>query len=256
MPRDRHIRRALELQRDPSLPPTLELDPGACPILRADGAGKERLERREEPPPACDPACPVRAFFAAARDAGAAVELDVGAGYGRFGRGRAAAHPELRILGIEQEGARVARSDVIARKAGLRNLAYLVGEARYALEFCVPPESVAAVHVLFPDPWPKDRHARNRFFRAPTVALVHRLLRNGGFLHAATDDETYFAQMVATMGADARFEAVPPPVRPDAEKTDFELKFLGQGKRVLAASWRKRPPGLPVARPCGSMGAP
>lgn len=240
MPRDRHVFRALRLQRDPSLPPTLELDPGACPVMRADGPMKERLERRLEPPPPCDPACPVRAFFAAARAAGADVELDVGAGYGRFGRGRAAAHPELRILGIEQEGARVARSDVIARRAGIRNLAYLVGEARYALEFCVPPESVAAVHVLFPDPWPKDRHARNRFFRAPNLELVHRLLRPGGFLHAATDDETYFARMLETAGADARFERVPPPVRPPEEKTDFELKFEGRGRTVFAASWRKR----------------
>lgn len=240
MPRDRHVFRALELQRDPSLPPTLELDPGACPILRADGAMKERIERRDAPLPACDPACPVRAFFAAAREAGAAVELDVGAGYGRFGRARAAAHPEIRLLGIEQEGARVARSDVIARRAGLRNLAYLVGEARHALEFCVPPESVAAVHVLFPDPWPKDRHARNRFFRPANVELVWRLLRRGGVLDAATDNETYFAQMLAVMGADGRFESVPPPERPEAEKTDFELKFLGQGRAVRAAAWRKR----------------
>ncbi len=239
MPRDRHVMRALELQRDPSLPPTLELDPGACPILRADGAMKERLERRDRPPPPCAPGCPVRAFFDAARAAGAPVELDVGAGYGRFARGRAAAHPEIRLLAIEQEGARVARSDVLSRRAGQTNLAYLVGEARYALEFCAPPESVSAVFVLFPDPWPKDRHARNRFFRAPNVGLVHRLLRPGGTLQAATDDAAYFAQMLDVMGADARFVRVPPTERGEAERTDFERKFLAQGRAVLAAAWRR-----------------
>ena len=240
MPRDRHVMRALELQRDPSLPPTLELDPGACPVLRADGAMKERLERRDRPPPPCDPGCPVRAFFDAARAAGAPVEIDVGSGYGRFARGRAAAHPEIRLLAVEQEGARVARSDVISRRAGQTNLAYLVGEARYALEFCVPPGSVAAVHVLFPDPWPKDRHARNRFFRAPNVELVHRLLARGGILHAATDSAPYFAQMLGTMAADDRFERVAPPARGPDERTDFELKFLAQGKTVSEAAWRKR----------------
>ena len=104
----------------------------------------------------------------------------------------------------------------------------------------MPPASVAAVHVLFPDPWPKDRHARNRFFRAPNIELVHRLLRPGGVLRAATDNEVYFAQMRAVLGSDGRFEPVAAPPRPEAERTDFERKFLGQGKAVREAAWRKR----------------
>ena len=239
MPRDHHVRRALALQRDPSLPPSLELTEGLCAIVRPDGAMKERLERRLDLP-RCPGGCAVRRFFERAAADGVAVELDVGAGYGRFSRGRAAAHPELRLLAIEQESARVARSDVIARRASIRNVAYLVAEARYALEFCVPPESVSAVFVLFPDPWPKDRHARNRLFRAPNVDLVHRLLLPGGCLHAATDDEAYFAQMLDVMRGDDRFEPVPPPVRGEDERTDFERKFAGQGRVLRAASWRKR----------------
>lgn len=206
---------------------------------------KERLERHEEPLPRCPGGCAVRRFFECAAAEGAAVELDVGSGYGRFSRGRAAAHPDIRLLAIEQESARVARSDVIARRAGIRNVAYLVAEMRYALEWCIPPESVSAVFVLFPDPWPKDRHARNRFFRAPNVELVHRILLPGGFLHAATDDAAYFAQTLDVMRDDPRFEPVPPPVRGEDERTDFERKFADLGRAILAASWRKRnrPPG-------------
>ena len=128
---------------------------------------------------------------------------------------------------------------MISRRAGQTNLAYLVAEARYALEFCVPPESVGAVFLLFPDPWPKDRHARNRLFRAPVVSLLHRVLRRGGVLHAATDDEVYFARMLEVMRGDARFEPAPPYERGEDERTDFEIKFLGQGRTVRAASWRK-----------------
>ena len=239
MPRDHHVRRALALQRDPSLPPSLELTEGLCAIARPDGAMKERIERRADPP-SCRGGCAVRRFFERAAAEGADVELDVGAGYGRFARAHAAAHPGLRVLAIEQESARVARSDVISRRAGQTNLAYLVAEARYALEFCIPPESVAAAFLLFPDPWPKDRHARNRLFRAPVVTLLHRLLRRGGVLHAATDDEAYFAQMLEVMQGDARFEPAPPYERGEDERTDFEIKFLGQGRTVRAASWRKR----------------
>jgi len=245
MPRDRNIARALARQRDPSLPPSLALDASGCPILAPDVPMRIRLERHEEPLPVC-PApgvCPVRRFFAEAAAAGAAVELDVGAGYGRFSRGRAAGHPERRILAIEQEAARVARSDVAARLAGIRNLALLRAEARWALEYCVPPESVATAFVLFPDPWPKDRHARNRFFRAPNVALVRRILAPGGTLQAATDNEPYFAQMLETMTAAPGFEPAEPAVRAETEQTDFERKFLSQGKRIFTAAWRKLPEG-------------
>ena len=239
MPRDHHVRRALALQKDPSLPPSLELTEGLCEIARPDGATKERIERRADLP-SCRGGCAVRRFFERAAAEGADVEIDVGAGYGRFARAHAAAHPGIRVLAIEQESARVARSDVVSRRAGQGNLAYLVAEARYALEFCVPPESVAAAFVLFPDPWPKDRHARNRLFRPPVVSLLHRLLRRGGALHAATDDAAYFAQMLDVMRDDPRFEPAPPYERGEDERTDFEIKFLGQGREVRAASWRKR----------------
>lgn len=242
MPRDRNVRRALALQLDPTLPPSLELREGLCPILRPDSAMKERLERHAKPLPVCrGEGCAVHAFFEQARADGVPVELDVGCGYGRFGRAHAAANPGLRVLGLEQDEARVARSDVTARRLGITNLAYLIGEARYALEYCVPPASVAAVFILFPDPWPKDRHARNRIFRASVIDLIHRLLAPGGLLHAATDNRPYFGQMLSVMAEDSRFAPVPPYVRGPEEQTDFERKFLAQDKSVHAASWRKLP---------------
>ena len=187
-------------------------------------------------------------FFERAAEDGAEVVLDVGSGYGRFSRAHAALHPGIRVLAIEQESARVARSDVIARREGIRNVAYLVAEARYALEYCIPPASVSSVFVLFPDPWPKDRHARNRIFRAPIVDLLFRLLRPGGTIHAATDDDAYFGRMLATMRGDDRFEPIPPFERGEEEKTDFERKFIGLGREIHAASWRRRPDaaGSPV----------
>ena len=82
--------------------------------------------------------------------------------------------------------------------------------------------------------------ARSQPALPPVVTLLHRLLRRGGVLHAATDDEAYFAQMLEVMQGDARFEPAPPYERGEDERTDFEIKFLGQGRTVRAASWRKR----------------
>ena len=239
MPRDRNVRRALELQNDPTLPPSLQLRDGLCRILDPDKEMKIRLERHDDPP-TCPGGCALCGFFAKAKADGVPVELDIGCGYGRFSRAHAAANPGIRVLGLEQDDARVARTDVTARKEGIENLAYVVGEARYAIEYCIPPESVSAVFILFPDPWPKDRHARNRIFRAANIDWIHRLLVPGGLLHAATDNATYFAQMLDTMKDDERFESIPAYVRSADEQTDFERKFLGQGKSIHAASWRKR----------------
>lgn len=241
MPRDRNIARALERQRDPSLPPSLELSCGSCPILNPAVPMRIRLEKHENPLPACpEPeVCPLRRFFAEAAERGAPVDLDIGAGYGSFSRARATLHPERRVLAIEQEAARVARSDVAARIAGILNLALLRAEMRWVLEYCIPQSSVAAAFVLFPDPWPKDRHARNRFFRLSNAALLHKVLAPGGVVNAATDDEPYFGQILETMANAPGFEPTAPESRSDAEKTDFERKFISQGKRVFEAAWRK-----------------
>lgn len=241
MPRDRNVRRAIALQNDPALPPTLELRTNLCEIIRPDSKMKERLERHLPPLPTCNGTnCAVRTFFQKAAEEGIPVELDVGCGYGRFSRAHALANPRIRLLGIEQDDARVARSDVLARKSGIANLAYLIGEARYALEYCIPENSISAIFILFPDPWPKDRHARNRIFRKPVVDLLFRLLIPGGFLHAATDNEPYFRQMQSVMADDLRFQSVPAYRRSKDEQTDFEQKFLSQGKLVHAASWQKQ----------------
>lgn len=258
MPRDRNIARALARQSDPSLPPSLELRPGDCPILAPSVPMRIRLEKHEAPLPECprQAACPVRQFFAAAAASKAEVELDIGAGYGRFSRGRASGNPQKRILALEQEAARVARSDVAARTAGLKNLALLRCEMRWALEYCVPPESVSRAFVLFPDPWPKDRHARNRFFRPENIALVRRALVPGGVLDAATDNEAYFGQMLETMAAAAGFERTDPCERSEKEKTDFELKFAAQGKRMFSAAWRKIAPALVAAFALAAVSRP
>ena len=59
------------------------------------------------------------------------------------------------------------------------------------LSSVLPSEFAAAVHVYFPDPWPKARHQKRRLFDPETVDLVLRLLRPGGTLYFATDHLDY-----------------------------------------------------------------
>jgi tRNA (guanine-N7-)-methyltransferase len=73
----------------------------------------------------------------------------------------------------------------------------------------VPRDSLDAVRVYFPDPWPKKRHHDRRLIRADVVDVLVDRLRIGGTLHLATDIEHYAEQMLATCAAETRLEGGP-----------------------------------------------
>ncbi len=91
------------------------------------------------------------------------------------------------------------------------------------------------VFLMFPDPWPKARHAKRRFVHPEVVPLVGRALRPGGTWRIASDDPTYQAWTTAVLGAQALF-TVPPPARerPDGwPPTRYEAKARRAGRDVL-----------------------
>ena len=63
------------------------------------------------------------------------------------------------------------------------------------------PASLDAIHVFFPDPWPKTRHRKRRLIETTRVPLLVGRLRPGGVLHCATDDAEYAADMLDVLGA-------------------------------------------------------
>ena len=96
----------------------------------------------------------------------------------------------------------------------------------------VPPASLAAVHVFFPDPWPKAKHAKRRFVsqRHPRPGRVR--LVPGGRLLLATDHDGYAAHVRSELAAHGGF-AVTEGERPSWRPTDgFEAKGLLAGRRV------------------------
>ena len=126
------------------------------------------------------------------------VELDIGCGRGLFLVNASTSHPQTNFLGIEldyKEGRRGARR---LWKRSQPNARVLGGDARVALSNCIPRESVAAVHVYFPDPWWKRKHKRRRLFTDEFVDLAAATLESGGLLHAWTDVEEYFGVIRAS----------------------------------------------------------
>src|SRR5206468_237825 len=96
-------------------------------------------------------------------------------------------------------------------RAGLTNLRGLRIESAYFLEYLLPPQSAAAVHVYFPDPWPKRKHRKNRLINARFTELAHRVLTPDGVIYLRTDDADYFAQMVEVFAANPSFRTVETP---------------------------------------------
>src|SRR5436305_9968338 len=89
-------------------------------------------------------------------------EVEIGFGKGRYLLRRCQEDPDRRFLGIEVAGKYQRRFVERARRRGLANWIALRGEALYLLAAVLPRRFATAVHVYFPDPWPKSRHQKRR----------------------------------------------------------------------------------------------
>lgn len=187
---------------------------------RLSALTRERLEQlvpqHEIPDGVLDP---VSAFGRVAP-----VVLEVGCGHGGAALAYAAAHPGHDLVAVDVYTPALARMLAEADRQGLDNLWMHCGDAVQLLEHRLAPASLAAVHLFFPDPWPKAKHVKRRFVAPYNLDLVASRLEPGGQLLVATDHPVYAAHTRAELGADARF-AVTEGERPPWRPTDgFEAK--------------------------------
>src|SRR5262245_42158862 len=91
-----------------------------------------------------------------------ALEVELGCGDASFLAEYARRHPEKNFIGVERLLGRIRKLDKKGRRLGLSNLRGVRIENSYFLEWLLPRHSAEAVHVYFPDPWPKLKHRRHR----------------------------------------------------------------------------------------------
>ncbi len=165
------------------------------------------------------------------------LEVDIGSGKGRFLVARSGKFPDVNFLGIERQLGRINSSGRRCERAGRENVRVFRMEGYYAISQLMPASYVANYYFFFPDPWPKARHEENRLFNAPFMDALHRTLEDQGCLHVATDHLPYFAEILALLQADSRFEEIESFLPDDEERTDFELIF--SHKEIGRCSFRK-----------------
>ena len=165
-------------------------------------------------------------------------ELEIGCGDGGFLLEWANRHPEKNFLGVERLLGRLRKLDKKGSRAGLKNLRLLRIEARYLMKYLLPKNSFEAIHIYFPDPWPKDKHRRHRLVDADFPALAAQILVPHGVLHLRTDDPSYFEQMQKSFAPAADFAPEESPAALAALTTEFERQWNAEGKKTHRASFR------------------
>jgi len=173
------------------------------------------------------------------------LEIDVGCGRGLFVFTASLARPDTNFLGIELDFKEARRAAKRLQKREAANARILGGDVFQAFTELIPPRSVDAVHVYFPDPWWKRRHRRRRVFNDRFVDLCATLLKRGGLVHSWTDVEEYFEVISALMDNHAEFEKLPQPeerapVNDLDYHTSFERKKRKLGLPIYRSQWRRR----------------
>lgn len=169
------------------------------------------------------------------------VELELGAGDGSFLVRYASAHPDVNFVGVERLLGRIRKIARKSARAGLTNVLCLRVEIGYLLEHLLPANTLSAIHVYFPDPWPKRKHTHKRLVNEKFTQLAHRLLVPRGRVHLRTDDEDYHRQMVEVFGlAQDKFEPCVAAADLIEVTTDFERDFLAKGIPTRRADYRSK----------------
>jgi tRNA (guanine-N7-)-methyltransferase len=169
--------------------------------------------------------------------------LEIGFGMGETTALIARQHPEWNILAVDVYrpgvGALLAKID----QDQLANIRIVEWDAVEVLEHMLTENKLDAVHIYFPDPWPKKRHHKRRLIQTPFIELLVSRLRTGGLIHLATDWPEYADQMLAVCSAQPRLKnqaaagfSPKPAWRP---QTKFEARGLRLGHPVADLLFQK-----------------
>ena len=119
--------------------------------------------------------------------------LEIGCGHGHFLSNYAAAHPAKICIGLDIISERITRANRKKNRARLANLHFIHASAEDFLATMPSQLRFSEIFVLFPDPWPKRRHHKNRLMQSDFLATIAPRAGEGARLYFRTDDADYFA---------------------------------------------------------------
>ena len=174
-----------------------------------------------------------------------AIHIEIGTGKGGFLLNEAKSRPDANFLGIEW--ARKYYRYAVDRigRWGVKNVRIIRTDAVFFLTEFVPDSSVDCFHIYFPDPWPKKRHHKRRFFCPADMQQLLRCLTVGGELKIATDHAEYFEVIKGLIAAENNTLEEIEFIRPAGAEmgewigTNFERKYIKQNIPIYTLAVRK-----------------
>ena len=161
--------------------------------------------------------------------------LEIGFGMGETTAAIAAGRPDINFLGVEVFRAGVGSMLKRIDTEQLTHVRVIHHDAVEVLRDMIAPDSLAGVHLFFPDPWPKKRHLKRRLIAQPFVSHLASRIACGGYLHCATDWEDYAAQMLEVLGSEPRLSNLHSGYAPDGSNpigARPTTKFHARGERL------------------------
>ena len=182
---------------------------------------------------------PVLQAALAAAD-GARLEIEIGCGNGIFLADYAAARPDTVCVGIDLKERRCQKAQRKVQRRGLRNAFVINGRAEEVIDR-LPPGSVHAFHLYYPDPWPKARHRRRRFLRGEVLDRMVNALAAGGRILFATDFLDYHVQARVLFARHPQLLLEDVAAPSGADRSTFAVRLAGVGAGMRVAGAYKRP---------------
>ncbi len=174
------------------------------------------------------------------------VHVEIGIGRATFLLNQAKDQPQLNFLGIEWANKYYRYSVDRIGRWNLTNVRIIRTDAAQFLADFLPDASVDCFHIYFPDPWPKKRHHKRRFFNTANTDQLLRCLKPTGGLRIATDHAEYFEQIQNVIADNAdRLEQVDflPTAGADTGEwvgSNFERKYLKENRPIFCLAVRKK----------------
>jgi tRNA (guanine-N7-)-methyltransferase len=170
------------------------------------------------------------------------VTVEIGFGMGDATALIAAGNPSKNYLGIEVYKPGIGKLLNEIDKNSLSNIRIIEHDAAEVFEKMIPPHSLDAIHLFFPDPWPKKRHHKRRLVKRPFTGVLASRLRPGGYIYMVTDWEDYALCALAELGATETLVNVPGNFAPLLWRpcTGFEKKGLEKNHKVREVFFEKQ----------------